>query len=481
MSVVSTLGMEFRDSRALPLSVAEAATAVPAFVGYTETATRFVPGDLTGRPIRIDSLAMFEARFGKAPCRIDEVVVDDAGRFVSAWLVTPYLLHHSVRLFYANGGGVCEVVSVGNNPEPAPDRQQLLAGIHGLATRDELTLLLCPDAARLPAREMAAVQQAMLRQCSDLQDRFAVLDTRLNDPLAQVFRHHIGQQTLREGAAYTPWLLLDHDTYPAYAALRGVLKRRGRSVTWYDLTRDAAVLAHLQALDAAIDSAELDEVANQQSWLEQHFDAYRSVVSGVLATPLACPPSGAVAGVYAAMDDQRGVWKAPANVVIQGAMAPAVALDAEQASALNMDVSTGKSVNAIRTLSDRGLMIWGARTLAGEDAEWRYVSVRRFVIHLQTSLKKAIDWVVFEPNDAATWARVRELVGNYLLQKWQDGALLGATPEQAQFVRCGLHQTMTALDVREGRLIVELGLAVLRPAEFIILRLAQQTQQPQHA
>ena len=476
MSVLAAPGREISHTSTLPPLVAEAATAVPAFVGYTETATRFVPGDLIGRPIRIDNLAMFEVRFGKSPCRIDEVVVEDTGHFVSAWLTTPYLLHLSVRLFFANGGGVCEVLSVGSRPESGPDCQQLLAGIHALATRDELTLLLCPDAAQLPAREMACVQQAMLRQCSVLQDRFAVLDTRLDDPLAQAFCRHIGQNALREGAAYTPWLLLGHGTDPGYAALRSVLKRRGKSVRWFDLTRDMAVLAHLQALESALACAALAEVARLQTWLESHFDAYRSVVSGVLATPLACPPSGAVAGVYAAMDAQRGVWRAPANVAVLGATAPAVALNAEQASALNVDVSAGKSVNAIRTLANRGLMIWGARTLAGQDAEWRYVSVRRFVIHLQTSLKKAIDWVVFEPNDAATWTRVRDLVGNYLLQKWHDGALLGATPEQAFFVRCGLHQTMTALDVRAGRLIVELGLAVLRPAEFITLRLEQQTQ-----
>ena len=474
MPVWTTPGITLGELSMLPPSVAEVASAVPAFVGYTETATRFIPGDLTGRATRIDSLSAFEARFGKAPCRVDEVVVDDTGHFVSARLATPYLLYQSVRLFYANGGGVCEVVSVGSNPEP--DRQRLLVGIASLATRDEPTLLLCPDAARLPARDMAAVQQAMLHQCSDLQDRFAVLDTRLDDPLALVFRQHIGQQALREGAAYTPWLLLDHDDHPGYAALRGVLRRGGKPVSWRDLTQDPAVLAHLQALDAAIDTAALGEVASLQAWLAKHFDAYQSVLRGVLATPIPCPPSGAVAGVYAAVDAQRGVWKAPANVLIQGVVAPAVALDADQASALNVDMSAGKSVNAIRTVSGRGLMIWGARTLAGLDAEWRYVSVRRFVINLQASLKKAIDWLVFEPNDDNTWARVRGLVGNHLLQKWQDGALMGATPEQAMFVRCNLHQTMTALDVREGRLIVELGLAVMRPAEFITLRLMQQTQ-----
>lgn len=463
------------DRQTLAPPVAEVATAVPAFVGYTEMATRLTPGDLTGQPTRIDSLAAFEALFGKSPCIINDVVVDDTGHFVSARLASRYVLHDSLALFFANGGQTCVVVSVGNAAESAPDRQPLLAGLASLAALDEPTLVLCPDAARLASRDLAVVQHAMLCQCSRLQNRFAVLDTRLDDPLARAFRANIGQEALCEGAAYTPWLLLRHDHGPDYAALRGKLRRRGRPIHWRDLTHDAAVLAHLQALDHAIDTAALTEVAPLQAWLMAHSEAYRSVVSGVLASPVACPPGGAVAGVYAAMDAQHGIWRAPANVVIQGVMAPAVALDAGQASALMVDVYAGKSVNVIRTVAGRGAMIWGARTLAGQDNAWRYVSVRRFAIQMQASLQKAITWVMGEPNDAPTWGRVRSQVGNYLLQKWQDGALVGASPDQAYVVRCGPGQTMTALDVQEGRLILEVGAAVLRPGEFTLLRLLQQT------
>lgn len=463
------------DRPSLPPPVAEVATAVPAFVGYTETATRSTPGDLSGQPTRIDSLAAFEALFGTSSCHINDVVVDDTGHFVSARLAARYVLHASLVLFFANGGKVCWVVSVGSAAESAPDRQRLLAGLARLAASAEPTLLLCPDAARLASRDLACVQHAMLSQCRSLQSRFAVLETRLDDPLARAFRAHIGQEALSEGAAYTPWLLLRHNHCPDYAALRGKLRRRGKPVSWHDLTHDAAVLAHLQALDHAIDTAAPTEVAPLQVWLETHCEAYRSVLSGVLATPVACPPGGAVAGVYAAMDAQHGVWRAPANVLIAGVTAPAVALDAGQASALMVDGCAGKSVNVIRTVAGRGVMVWGARTLAGQNNAWRYVSVRRFALQLQASLQQAIAWVLAEPNDAATWALVRRQVGNYLRQKWQDGALMGASPDQAYLVRCGPNQTMTALDVREGRLVLDVGVAVLRPGEFTLLRLVQPT------
>mgnify|MGYP001813752621 CR=1 FL=1 len=117
-------------------------------------------------------------------------------------------------------------------------------------------------------------------------------------------------------------------------------------------------------------------------------------------------------------------------------------------------------------------MVWGARTLAGNDNEWRYIPVRRFFNMVQESIKKSTTWVVFETNDANTWNRVRGMVDNYLIQKWREGALAGAKPDEAFFVHCGLGTTMTQKDISEGRLIIEIGMALVRPAEFIILRIA---------
>jgi len=143
---------------------------------------------------------------------------------------------------------------------------------------------------------------------------------------------------------------------------------------------------------------------------------------------------------------------------------------------LNVDRNSGKSINAIRAFSGRGTLIWGARTLAGNDNEWRYIPVRRFVNMVEESVSKSSAWVVFEPNDANTWARVRAMVEVYLVEKWRDGALAGATPESAFFVRCGLGETMSSSDLQQGILNIEIGLAVVRPAEFIILKVTRQLQ-----
>ena len=137
---------------------------------------------------------------------------------------------------------------------------------------------------------------------------------------------------------------------------------------------------------------------------------------------------------------------------------------------LNVDVNAGLSINVIRSFVGRGIKIWGARTLAGNDNEWRYVSVRRFFNMVEESVKKATESFVFEPNDRNTWVRVRGMIENFLILQWRAGALQGAVPEQAFFVNVGLPETMTALDILEGRMIVEIGMAVVRPAEFIILR-----------
>ncbi len=189
------------------------------------------------------------------------------------------------------------------------------------------------------------------------------------------------------------------------------------------------------------------------------------------------PPSGAVAGVYAFVDNARGVWKAPANVSLSSVLAPVVPLNDADQEDLNVDVNAGKSINAIRSFAGKGTLVWGARTLAGNDNEWRYVSVRRFFNMVEESVKKSTSWAVFEPNAAPLWTKVKAMIDNYLIQKWRDGALAGATPEDAFFVKVGLGQTMTAQDILEGRLIVEIGMAAVRPAEFIILKFSHKMQE----
>lgn len=189
------------------------------------------------------------------------------------------------------------------------------------------------------------------------------------------------------------------------------------------------------------------------------------------------PPSGAVAGVYAKVDRERGVWKAPANVSLNNVVGPRVLIDNTTQDGLNVDAEAGKSINAIRAFSGKGTLIWGARTLDGNSNEWRYVPVRRFFNMAEESIKKSTYPFVFEPNDANTWVKVKGMIDNFLTILWRQGALAGAKPEHAFFVRIGLGQTMTAVDILEGRMNVEIGMAVVRPAEFIILKFSHKMQE----
>jgi uncharacterized protein len=228
------------------------------------------------------------------------------------------------------------------------------------------------------------------------------------------------------------------------------------------------------AMLAVFTSAEFlaDEAQNQL--FEKH-PVFAGILEQVTRAMVLQPPSGAVAGIYAAVDRTRGVWKAPANVSVADISGVAVKINDQMQEDLNVS-STGKSVNAIRTFAGKGSLVWGARTLAGNDNEWRYVPVRRFFNMAEESIRKATEAFVFEPNDRGTWVRVRAMVENFLTVQWRQGALAGAVPQQAFFVKVGLGETMTAQDILEGRMIVEVGMAVVRPAEFIILRFAHKMQ-----
>ncbi|MFF3938467.1 phage tail sheath subtilisin-like domain-containing protein [Streptomyces phaeofaciens] len=178
------------------------------------------------------------------------------------------------------------------------------------------------------------------------------------------------------------------------------------------------------------------------------------------------PPSGHVAGVWARNDFERGVHKAPANEVIRGAV------DLEiQITRGEQDLLNPIGVNCIRAFPGRGIRVWGARTLASDPA-WRYLNVRRYFNYLEESILIGTQWVVFEPNDHALWARIRRNVSAFLVNEWRAGALFGARPEEAFYVKCD-EETNPAESVDVGRVVCEIGIAPVKPAEFVIFRLAQ--------
>lgn len=204
---------------------------------------------------------------------------------------------------------------------------------------------------------------------------------------------------------------------------------------------------------------------------------YNKIKAEIGQLPVKLPPSSAMAGIYARIDRTKGVWKAPANVSLNYVIKPSVQVSHEEQADMNVDVTAGKSVNAIRAFTGKGVLVWGSRTLAGNDNEWRYVPVRRFFNMVEESVKKATDQFVFEGNDANTWVRLRAMIENFLVLQWRAGALTGAKPEQAFYVRIGLGQTMTADDILNGYMNVEIGMAVVRPAEFIVLKFSHKMQE----
>lgn len=221
--------------------------------------------------------------------------------------------------------------------------------------------------------------------------------------------------------------------------------------------------------DTMLNSAKAYKKASQDLMYQSH-PVVGKIVNQIKKELSKIPPSGAVAGIYARVDNAQGVWKAPANESINSIIGSSVNISHEEQANLNVDVVSGKSINAIRAFTGKGTLIFGARTLAGNDNEWRYVSVRRLFNMVEESTKKATEQFVFEPNDANTWVKVQAMIENFLNTLWRQGALQGVKPEHAFYVAVGLGKTMTALDILEGRMIIEIGMAAVRPAEFIILR-----------
>ncbi|MFO1418192.1 MAG: phage tail sheath C-terminal domain-containing protein [Methylotetracoccus sp.] len=334
------------------------------------------------------------------------------------------------------------------------------------------------EAATLPATLSLAINQ--LSQDQELRDTISDLIAYEKNPgvLGSVSATRdatavVGDYTSLAGSA---WILPNADVGAAIPPSGEVFTGANARLT--ALNAAAALSRYFDKLAAAIlslfSAAEFLAGEAERQLFEKH-PVFRDVAEQVSRTMTLFPASGAVAGVYAAVDRTRGVWKAPANLSLADVSGPAVKINDQGQDDLNV-TTTGKSVNALRAFAGKGTLVWGARTLAGNDNEWRYVPVRRFFNMAEESIKKATEPFVFEPNDRSTWVRVRAMIENFLTVLWRQGALAGAVPQQAFFVKVGLGETMTAQDILEGRMIVEIGMAVVRPAEFIILRFAHKMQ-----
>lgn len=482
MPTYKTPGVYIEEISLLPPNVAQVETAIPAFIGYTEKGPT--------EPTRIRSLVEFIDIFGGPALELPEFIVNSDGSIqmrdpsdnpvaVSIPATPVYRLFYFLQMYFANGGGPCYIVSVGNYTLPASadniSADDLRDGLAELRKEDEPTLILFPEAGNLVEDDGSEYDAGTLttyhslyvdalQQCADLQDRFVICDVYpaalSSNPITEAagfFRNGIGTSNLKYGAAYYPDLLTSL-TY-SYSEEEIVVAYDGGDI-------------HLRRSEEDIKAAVGDaakQAIRDDSLFHQDNESYFSIRKMIDGVNLVLPSSGAIAGIYAFVDSTRGVWKAPANVSLNRVIRPVEPITSDDQEDLN-ETSSGKSINAIRTFTGKGVLVWGARTLAGNDTEWKYINVRRTYNMIEESVKKASEQFVFEPNDNNTWVKVRAMIENFLTLQWRNGALMGATPEQAYFVKVGLGETMTGQDVLNGRMIVEIGLAVVRPAEFIILR-----------
>lgn len=202
---------------------------------------------------------------------------------------------------------------------------------------------------------------------------------------------------------------------------------------------------------------------------------YKNLMAAVAKAASILPPCSAMAGVMTLVDNTEGVWNAPANRNIESVIAPTVSINNDQQASLNVDVIAGKSINAIRSFYGQGpAIIWGARTLDGNSLDWKYVNVRRAMIMIEQSVADACFSLVFQANDASTWTLAEAMIANFLHNLWSEGALQGATPESAYTVSCGIGKTMTPQDLLAGIMRVQVNVAMVRPAEFIIITYEQE-------
>lgn len=462
-------GIYVHEISTLRLSVAGVETAIPAFVGYTEKADRVGDGvSLQMQPVRISSFREFRESFGGPKTEPFSFTIRDTynsrseltnRQFYSSMrsqIPSPYKLFYSLQLYFSNGGGPCYVVSAGNyfdkiEAGSTEEGTGLLGGVRAVEKIEEPTLLLFPDGVSLDTVDAyGAVAREALAQCKRRNNRFTILDKYDRNTSLNEFRKALGSHYLEFGAAYYPSL---------------------RTTFSYEVDRRSTDIHHEKRGSAPSDIVNYAEVENLAEMEIKHPQIFRSLLATTRKEYVVVPPSGAIAGVYVKVDRNRGVWKAPANVILSAVLEPTTTITGVMQTHLNVDSAEGKSINAVRSFHGRGTLIWGARTLAGNHQEWRYISVKRLAMYIEESVRNATQFVVNEPNNNRVWLRVRIMIEQFLSELWHAGALAGSAQSDAFFVKVGLGDSMSTKDIDEGRMIIDIGIAAIRPGEYIIIRI----------
>jgi phage tail sheath protein FI len=550
----STPGVYISESNAFSQSVVGVNTAVPVFVGYTQTA--LMDGkNVYFQPIFLTSMADYIQVFGNEFNTIWEInptpmsppvagLTPDLTVDGVAYSVTPaanqpqFNLFYSMKLFYANGGSTCYVVSVGPYTDStglntAISADTLISGIGAAENQNGPTMLAVPDAVSLPTQaDFNDVTGAMLTQAVGLQDRVAIFDIWGANTVPQMPKTDLEAQLVGEtgviaefqqnavfqnmqtntlaglsyGAAYFPFLntsivspadinytnfdvaqmavTVPPATPPAstMTELQAILTLFNQEQYPDPATSPGATNATQMQVQTAINSIVQTPSAHDSTTtlqlnnlLSSALPQYATLLSIVASKAGVLPPSGAMAGLYTLNDQNRGVWNAPANLAVASTVSVSVNLNDDQQGDLNMPVN-GMAIDVIRDFPGRGSVVWGARTMDGNSQDWRYIQIRRTIIYVEQSIKNAINPFVFAPNVASTWVAVKQMISGFLQSLWSQGGLMGDKPSDAFTVLCGVPDTMTATDILNGYMVVQVTLQMVHPAEFIELEFKQTMQ-----
>ncbi|MGI2298678.1 phage tail sheath family protein [Candidatus Cardinium hertigii] len=469
-------------------AVVQVSTAVPAFIGFTERA------EINGKsfhmkPVQISSLSEYELFFGGPAVPVytikevtsgdKDLVMNGKSYAMEQSQNSTFYLYNSLKLFFDNGGADCFILSVGQYGDPnvqlaiTPDLFK--QGIDTLAGEEVPTMLLMPDSLLLDEEDASyyAVQTHALAHCGKYLNKVALFDIwggnhelPIEDKNKYVnrFREYIGLDNLSYGAAYYPWVRTN------------IIPLNSIDYKNFDLDSLKNVLqpAHQTMLSNLVSATTEKEKIYWDAGLKNTSKEYKLLRKTIADRLNILPAAPAMAGLYTRTDKARGVWIAPANQNLNAVVEPMVKITHEEQEALNVDGISGKSINAIRTFKGAGAaVVWGARTLAGNSPEWRYINVRRLFILIEQSIKNAAFSVVFRPNVPVTWAVVQGMISNFLTNLWRQGALVGGSPAEAFTVLCGLGETMSQDDVNEGIMRISVKVSAPRPAEFIVITFEQ--------
>lgn len=605
-----TPGVYVTEFPAFPPSVVGVQTAVPMFVGYTQTAVDpSSQKQLYMTAVAISSMSDFERYFGigydalgvveaLTPEQFDAkkaydmeaptsngVDVTIPGYFIIGTTPTDttigevalFNLYAAMELFYANGGGNCYVISVGNywgtdsvtppvrtTTPISPSAETLMKGLDVAHDVHGPTMLVVPDACLLTSftldgtgvknyTDYGKVVVQMLEQAGELQDRVAILDmpaaldpaywsaSGMKDEADSLYTAIAPAATyFSYGCCYGPALqssrLSTSDVF--YSNLCGTTNATifannlltTQALTLYPPKEDpethvwsysksftdvasriaaAFPVSGGDAMPAGREDPNLNQIANPLTGgkpdklvvsvnnpdpkavfpaptdangvksLDQYLLNATPVLSNlqqILAAKLnVVPPSGVMAGIWTQNDATRGVWNAPANVTLNEVIAPMVVLNDLQQGDFNVPLN-GNAIDILRAMVNRGVVVWGARTLDGNSQDYRYIQVRRTLNYIEQSIKETLQQFVFAANDGGTWATVTATISNFLTQLWQAGGLMGDKASDAFTVQCGVPTTMSGQDVLNGYMIVNVTVSLVRPAEFIELTFTQTMQ-----